>query len=143
MASLYYNNFWEALAKGDIDFDTHTFKAMLVTTSYTPDQDSHAFRSDITGEASGTGYTAGGQTLDSITITQNNTSNRADIDFADETFSTVTVTNVKGYVVYKSTGVAATDILVCYIEFTEGAQSTSAGNFTIIPPAGGAFSLGN
>jgi hypothetical protein len=142
MASLFYNNYFEELGKGNIKFGTDTFYAMLVTTSYTPDKDSHAFRSDISGEASGAGYIAGGQALSNVTITQDNTNDRANIDFDNETFSAITVSDVNAYVVYKSTGNAATDILICYIEFDEGAQSTVAGDFTVIPPAGGAFSIG-
>lgn len=146
MTSLFYNNFFEQLGKGNIDLDGNTIKAMLVTTAYTPNKDTHANRSDIDaisgGEASGSGYTAGGQTVDNVTITQDDTNDRANVDFDNETFSAITVSDVIGYVLYKSTGAAATDILICYIEFTEGAQSTVAGNFVIIPPAGGAFSLG-
>lgn len=141
MASAFYNNYFEELAKGNIDFDSNTFKAMLMTTAYTFDK-TDAFRSDLSGEASGTGYSAGGQALGSITITQDDTNNRANIDFADEVFSAVTVTDVDAYVIYKDTGNAATDVLVAYIEFTEGAQSTVAGNFTIQPSASGAFSIG-
>lgn len=141
MASAFFNNYYEALGNADIDFGANTFKAMLMTTAYTFDK-TDAFRSDLSGEASGAGYTAGGQTLDNVTITQDDTNNRANIDFDNETFSTVTVTDVNAYVIYKDTGNAATDILVAYIEFTEGAQSTVGGNFTIIPPAGGAFSIG-
>jgi len=141
MASAFYNNYFEELAKGNIDFDSNTFKAMLMTTSYTFDK-TDAFRSDLSGEASGTGYSAGGQALGSITITQDDTNNQTNIDFADEVFSAVTVTDVDAYVIYKDTGNAATDVLVAYIEFTEGAQSTVAGNFTIQPSASGAFSIG-
>ena len=139
--SAFYNNYFEELGKGNIDFPNDTFKAMLMTTSYTFDK-TDAFRADLSGEASGAGYTAGGQTLDNLTITQDDTNDRANIDFDNETFSNVTVTNVNAYVIYKDTGNASTDILVAYIEFTEGAQSTVAGDFTIIPPAGGAFSIG-
>lgn len=141
MASAFFNNYYESLAKGDIDFDANSFKAMLMTTSYTFDK-TDAFRSDLSGEASGTGYTAGGQAIDNITITQDDTNDRANIDFDNETFSTITVSNVDSYILYKDTGAAATDILVAYIEFTEGAQSTVAGDFVIIPPSGGAFSVG-
>lgn len=142
MASVFYNNYFEELGKGNINFSSNTFKLLLTTTSYTPDVDTHAFRSDITGEASGTGYTAGGNTVDNVTITQDNTNNRAVVDFDDETFSTVTLTNVDGAVLYKSTGSAATDILICYIDFTEGAQSTVAGNFVVKPSASGVLTIG-
>lgn len=52
------------LAAGDIDWDTHTIKAALVTSSYSPAQ-SHQFYSTSVGasEASGSGYTVGGLAL--------------------------------------------------------------------------------
>jgi len=139
--SAFYNNYYEALGNGDIDFGANTFKAMLMTTAYTFDK-TDAFRSDLSGEASGAGYTAGGQALNNVTITQDDTNNRANIDFDNETFTGITVSNVNSYVIYKDTGNAATDILIARIVFTEGTQSTVAGNFTIIPPVGGAFSIG-
>jgi len=142
MASAFYNNYYEELGKGGIDYTTDTFKLMLVTTSYVVDVDAHAFRSDITGEASGTGYTAGGQTVDSLTLTQDNTNNRAVVDFADEVWSTVTLTNVDGAILYKSTGVSTTDILICYIDFTEGAQSVITNDFTVTPSASGVLTIG-
>lgn len=142
MASVFYNNYFEELGKGNIDYTSDTFKLMLVTTSYVVDVDSHAFRSDVTGEASGANYTAGGQTVDSMTLTQNNTDNRAVVDFADEVFSNVTLTNVDGAILYKSTGVAATDVLICYIDFTEGAQSVIANDFTVTPSASGVLTIG-
>lgn len=142
MASVFYNNYYEELGKGNIDYTANTFKILLTTTSYTPDVDAHAFRSDITGEASGTGYTAGGATLSSVTLTQDNTNDRANIDAADVTFSTITVANVDGAVVYKSTGTASTDPLICYIDFTEGAQTINAGDFTITFDSSGIHSIG-
>lgn len=142
MASAYYNNYHEQLGKGGVDYTTDTFKLMLVTTAYTLDVDSHAYRADITGEASGTGYTAGGQAVDSVTWTQDNTNNRAVLDFADETFSAVTLTNVKGAILYKDTGNIATDLLIAYIEFAEGAQSTVANDFIVQPSASGVLTNG-
>lgn len=142
MASVFYNNYYEELGKGNIDYSTDTFKLMLMTTSYTPNIDTEAFRSDLSGEASGTGYTAGGQTVDNVTITQDNTNDRAVVDFDAEVFSTVTLSNVDGAVLYKSTGVASTDVLICYIDFTEGSQQVTANDFTVTPPAEGVLTIG-
>lgn len=141
MASAFFNNYYEELGKSNIDFANDSFKAMLMTTSYTFDK-TDAFRSDLSGEASGTGYTAGGQALNNVSITQDDTNDRANIDFDDETFSTITVSDVDSYIVYKDTGNSATDILICRIEFTEGVQSTVAGDFVVQPPTGGAFTIG-
>jgi len=70
MASLIYNNFLEELLKANIDFENDTFKLALVTSSYTPDRDTHDNFDDITNEVSGTGYTAGGAALANLTVTR-------------------------------------------------------------------------
>jgi hypothetical protein len=72
MADVIYNSFKTDLLKGNIDFESDTIKVALVTDSYTPDQDSHDFFDDVTNEVSGTGYTAGGETLTSKSVTQDN-----------------------------------------------------------------------
>ena len=46
-----------------IDLVNDAIKVMLCTSAYVPNQDAHQFKSDITGEVVGTGYTAGGQAL--------------------------------------------------------------------------------
>lgn len=52
-----------------IDFLSDTIKASLHTSSYTPNLDTHETFSQVTNEVTGTGYTAGGVTLGSKTIT--------------------------------------------------------------------------
>jgi hypothetical protein len=103
---------------------------MLVTSTYTPNIDTHTRRSDVTNEVTGTGYTAGGTALVSPTLTQNNTNDRADFDAADPSWSTSTIT-ARGAVIYKARGGASTaDELVCYLDFGADIVST-AGTFTI------------
>lgn len=141
MASRFFNNHFESLgnamyAAGSVP--SGTIKAALMTTSYTFDE-TDAFFSDLSGEASGSGYTSGGQAIDSITVAQADASDGATIDFADEVFSSVTVSNVNAYILYYDTGVTTTSQLICYVEFTEGAQTIVNGDFTIQPPAAGAI----
>ena len=140
--SVFFNNYYEELGKGNINYSGDTFKLMLMTDSYTPDVDTEAFRADVSNEASGTNYTAGGQAVGSVTITQDNTNDRAVVDFADEVFSNVTLSNVDGAILYKDTGAAATDILICYIDFTEGSQDVVANDFTVTPNAAGVLTIG-
>src|SRR5262245_47700718 len=52
-----------------IDFLSDTIKCALTNASHTPNLDTHELFSDLTNEVSGTGYTAGGATLGSKTIT--------------------------------------------------------------------------
>ena len=63
MADVIYNSFKGKIMDGSIDLDTDTIKVVLVTSSYTPNIDTHTQYSHITNQVTGTGYTAGGATL--------------------------------------------------------------------------------
>ena len=129
MASLIYNSAIDDMAKGAIDFDTDTFKILLVTSSYTPNKDTHDKRDDVTNEVSGTGYSAGGATS-ATTVTKDTANDKVTISFAATSWATSTIT-ARGAVVYKSRGGASSaDELVCYIDF--GADvSSSAATFSV------------
>lgn len=130
MASFFYDSFWDDLVKGNVVPSTDTFKLMLATSSYTPSKSAHAKRSDVTNEASGTNYTAGGA---AATITLTAAAGNADlelINMADVSWSTATITAAYG-VLYKSRGGASSaDNLVYLIDFG-GTFSSTAGTFTV------------
>lgn len=138
MANVIYNSFKGKIGD-DIDWNTDTIKIALVTSSYTPNQDTHEFFDDITNEVSGTGYTAGGEILANCSITVDNTNNLAKYDADNETWAASSIT-ARGAVIYKSTGTASTSPLICYIDFGEDKTSTD-GNFTITFAAEGIFNL--
>lgn len=130
MANVIYNAFKKYIMDGSIDLKNDTIKVMLVTSSYTPDQDSHEYRDDITNEVSATGYTSGGQTLSGVTVSVDNTDNEGVFDAEDVTWENATIT-ARGAVIYKARGGSSdADELICYIDFGEN-KSSSAGNFTI------------
>lgn len=135
MANVLYNSFKKDILSGAIDLTSDTIKVALVTSSYTPDQDGDADFSDVSDEITGTGYTAGGATLTSLSVTQDNTNDRGVFDADDVTWSTSTIT-ARGAVVYKSTGTSATSNLICYIDFSTD-QVSSAGDFKITWSADG------
>lgn len=139
MADVIYNSFKAKIMDGSIDLDTDTIKVALVTSTYTPNQDTHDFFDDITNEVVGTGYTAGGATLASKTVTADTTDNEGVFDAADVTWSTSTIT-ARGAVIYKSTGTAGTSALICYLDFTTD-QSSSAADFIIAWNAEGILNL--
>lgn len=139
MPSVVYNSFKFDAVGGRVDLDTDTFKVMLVTSAYSPNIDTHTKRSDVTNEVSGTGYTAGGATLSSVTLTQDNTNDRAVWDAADTSWSTATIT-ARAAVIYKSTGTASTDNLVAYVDFGSDYTST-AGTFLITWSANGILTV--
>jgi len=140
MADVIYNAFKMNIMNGGIDLDTDTMNVLLVTSSYTPDQDTHVDRADVTNEVTGTGYTAGGAEIANGAVTQDNTDNEGVYDGDDVTWSSSTIT-ARGAVIYKSTGVSANDLLVAYLDFGSD-KSSSAGNFTIQWNAEGIVNLG-
>jgi hypothetical protein len=140
MANVIYNSFKRDIMNGGIDLDTDTIKVALVTSSYTPDQDAHDNFDDVTNEVSGTGYTAGGATLGSVSVSADNTDNEGVFDAADTTWTSSTIT-ARGAVIYKSTGTASTSKLIAYIDFGAD-KSSSAGNFTIQWDSEGILNLG-
>jgi len=124
-------SFKEELLGGVHDLDTDTLKVALIkeTPTGTYDTDTANY-TDVTGnsdEAVGTGYTAGGQDLDSVTISLDGTT--AIIDIADETFSTVTV-SADGCIIYNS---SQGNKAIAVFDFG-GTKSSTNGDFTIVFP---------
>jgi hypothetical protein len=128
MASLIYNKALDAQAKAKIDFSTDAFAVMLVTSGYAPDKDAHNFRSSVTNEVVGTGYTANGQTV-TVSVNRDDANDRIDISLGSASWPTATLT-ARGAVYYQDTGNSATDILIAYIDFG-GNVSSTAGTFSL------------
>lgn len=125
---------------GTHDLDTDTTKVMLCTSTFAPNIDTTVFRSDVTNEVTGTGYTAGGATLASPTVTVDNTDDEGVFDAADTSWATATIT-ARYAVLYKSRGgLASADEVIGWIDF--GADKTStAGTFLITWNAEGIINL--
>ncbi len=124
------NKFKELLMEGGIDLTSDTVKVMLLTDSHTTDIDAHEYIDDVSAnEVSGTGYTAGGATLASKTVTKDNTDDEGVFDAADITWSTSTLT-ARYAVVYKDTGDPATSPIFNIIDFGSN-QISTAGDFTV------------
>ncbi len=131
----WYGKLLNTLWTGGVNFTSDTIKGALVTSSYTFDQDTHDYFDDITNEVTGTGYTAGGATLASKTLTYTAGTNTIAIDAADLAWTTSTIT-ARGLVIYKSTGTGSTSPLLGFIDFGADVVST-AGTFTVTFDAGG------
>ena len=125
MASLIFNSFPDDLAKGSIDLDTDTFKAMLVTGTYTPNKDTHLKRSSVTNEVTGTGYTAGG-VASAVTVTKDTATDRVTIQFGAVSWAGSTIT-ARACVYYKSRGGASSaDELIGYNDFGSNITTSNA-----------------
>jgi hypothetical protein len=117
------------MSRSNIDFDTNSFKAMLVTSTYTPDKDTHDKRNDVTNEVSGTGYTAGG-VASAVTVTKDTANDKVTIQFGAVSWASSTIT-ARGCVYYKSRGGASSaDELVAYADFGSDVSS-SGGTFSV------------
>jgi hypothetical protein len=103
-----------------------TPKLMLATASYTPDQDAHDFVNDVTNEATGTSYSAGGITLSSVAVNLVGASNTVTLDAADITTAGLSVSCRWG-IIYVSTGTAATSPVIAYVDLSQGV----GGNVTV------------
>ena len=111
-----------------------TLKVTLHTSAYTPNQDTHQFQSDLTNEVSGTGYTAGGATLTSVTLTQSG--HVMTLAAANTSWTSSTITARYAVVADTSPGTAGTNPLLCYVDFVTDVVSTG-GTFLITWNASG------
>jgi len=117
---------------GEIDFNGHTFKAVLLSSSYTPNRDTDDDLSDvITYEVTGTGWTTGGETL-TVTTGINTGSGYVYVNIADINKTGVTLSDGKHLVVFDDTH--ASDALVFLMTF-DTALAPVAGNLDIDFPA--------
>lgn len=136
VTSKFYGRAFLSAFNKEIDLNSDTIKVALCTSTYTPDQDLHDYFSDITNEVTGTGYTAGGATLGTPAVSYTGATNVFAFDGADVSWPSSTLT-ARFAIVYDSTpGTAATNPLICYVDF--GADvSTTAGTFQITWDAAG------
>tara|TARA_R110000868_G_scaffold244061_2_gene500206 strand:- start:1254 stop:1682 length:429 start_codon:yes stop_codon:yes gene_type:complete len=117
-----------ALLNGEVDFsgDTaKTYKIALYTSSATLGAATTAYAT--TNESSGTGYTAGGETLTVVTPTTGGTT--AFVDFGNVTWTAATIT-ARGALVYEAGG---TNPAVAVLDFGSD-KAASGGNFVVTMP---------
>jgi hypothetical protein len=103
----------------------NSFKLALYTSSASLGAGTTAYTTS--NEVSGTGYTAAGAALTSVTPTTSGTT--AFCDFSDLTFSSSTIT-ANGALIYNDT---QSDKAVCALAFG-GDKTSTAGDFTITFP---------
>lgn len=127
-------SFKQELMEGVHDFTTQTFKIALYTSSATLSAATTAY--SATNEVSGTGYTAGGNTLTVTGGAVSISGTTAFVDFADSTWSSATIT-ARGAVIYNSS--VAGNPAVAVLDFGADKSSTS-GDFTVVFPTADAAS---
>ncbi|RJR48287.1 MAG: hypothetical protein C4567_00220 [Deltaproteobacteria bacterium] len=118
MANALYDKGREGFLAGDIDWDAHVIKAILVDTAdYTVNLSAHQFLSDIPGAAR--------VAVSSALTGKTASSGVADAD--DLTFPGVSGDPAEALVLYQDTGVEATSRLIAYIDTATGLPVTPNG----------------
>lgn len=113
-----------------------TLKVTLHTSSYTPDLDNHDFQNDLTNEVSGTGYTAGGKTLTTVTFAYTAGTNTWKLDADDVSWTSSTITARYAVVADTTPASSAANRLLVLVDFGADVVS-SGGNFDITWDAAG------
>ena len=128
MSSFNYDRYFYHLSNGDFNPATATFKALLVTSDYTPNQGTHDTLADITNEVVGTGYTEGGMPT-AATVAIDPVAHNIDVSFASVNWPNSTLT-ARAAVIYVVGSDAAHSYLCAYADF--GADKTdTAGTFAV------------
>lgn len=111
------------------DLDTDVIKIALYTSAASLDATTTVY--STSNEVVGVGYSAGGNTLASPTISTSGTT--AFVDFADSSWTTATIT-ARGALIYNS---SKANRAVAVLDFGSDKTST-AGTFTVQMPANNA-----
>lgn len=137
---LVYGPAWEDIFDNTIDLDTDTWRIILATSSYTPNQSTHATYADVSAaEATGTAYTAGGQVV-GLSLARSGLA--VTLDATDESWASSTITAKYAIIVRDADAngaLASTDIVLAYVDLDTGggSLSTTNGTFSITMNASG------
>ena len=115
-----------------------TIKCALLTSAHTFNQETNDYWDDVSAnEVSGTGYSAGGATLTSVTCAE--TTRVTTVDAADVSWGSSTIT-AEYAVIYESIGAASANPIIATIDF-DGEKSSSSGTFQITFNASGILTI--
>jgi len=130
MANVIPTSFKSELLSGTHNFANggNSFKIALYTDISGLTASTTAFTATNQVSSSGTSYTSGGQALDSQAVSTSGTT--AFVDFADETFSSVTLSAV-GAMIYNDTN---SDKICVVLDFG-GTKTATNGDFVVQFPA--------
>lgn len=125
----------------EIDANTDVIKALHTSATFTPDQDVHDYKDDVTNEVTGTNVPAGGFTCDNVTLTYTGATNVFKVDHDDEVIASATATGIKNTVWYDSSPATdATRPLLGYVVW-DTELSPNAGTLTFTIDAAGLFTI--
>lgn len=129
---------------GSVNIESLTVKCMLVTSGYAVNQNTHDFRDDLgANEVSGDGYTAGGATVATVTVTLDGAGGiKADGDESALSWAQQAggFTNARKAILYIARGGASSaDELIAYSDDFGADKGNVDGPFSILFDAAGIF----
>jgi len=134
MANQVPNSYKTMLMKAQMDFDSDTFKMILMDLGFTFNKDTHRSYSDVSAYElpTGNGYTVGGITLTLDAITTDNVEDRCEVTFLNGTWTASggSISTVGAIIYNDSTDTASgddfTDAIVIWMD-ANGVQTVADG----------------
>lgn len=131
------NNFKEQLMLKSIDLVNDTIKVALYTDAYAAGQiDGAAPAYSVTNEVVASGYTAGGASLATKAVAQDDTNDRASFDAADVTWNSLATATIQRAIMYDDTTATKWHMIIWEI-----ATNSNGGNYTLAWNANGILLL--
>lgn len=118
----------EQVSAAKHDWTSHVFKALLTNSAPVA---TNTIKANLTEITAGNGYTAGGMTLDSVTLAE--TSGTAKVTIADEvlTASGGSIGPFRYVAIYNDTATSPADALVCWYDYGSSITLADTETFTI------------
>lgn len=126
MAAVIANKAKYCLSVGDIDFANDSFKIILMDTGFTFNKDTHHSYSDVSSDelATGGGYTQDTKTLTGVSVTENDTTDKTEVEWGDVSWTATTggIGPTAGFIIYDDTVTTAgtatiADPIIEYVPF--------------------------
>lgn len=123
-----FQDYAEQVNKGVHVWSSHVFKAMLTNSAPVA---TNTIAANLTDISAGNGYTAGGMTLDTVTLTE--TTGTAKVTIADEvlTASGGSIGPFRYVAIYNDTATSPADALVCWYDYGSSITLADTETFTI------------
>jgi hypothetical protein len=120
----------ENVVRGLLDLDTHTFRMVLLTSSYTPNQSTHATWADLSAAevAAGGGYSTHGRLL---AMGLSRAGLVVTVDCDDQTWTSSTITAKYAAIVRDADAngaLASTDMVLAFVDLETAGGSVSTTN---------------
>jgi hypothetical protein len=136
MANQSSNKIKYLLATAAINFSTQTFRMILMQSGFVFNKDTHHEYLNVAGSelGNGNGYTTLGAVLAGVTVTEDDTDDRAEVLWSNRSWTATggPIGPASGAIIYDDS--VANDPIVGYIDFLGDYTQPDGGTVTIIAP---------